>query len=143
MLRRNVRVALRSTPPEAVPPLSMASSDTVAVPPGLDGDGVKSRVPAGVTVGCDENREGALLVALNVTACVDSPVPALMLTAKPETVCAPASSLTETEVVARLKVGAWLTWTTCIVCTAEEQVLSPSQAWKPNVSAPSKPAVEL
>src|SRR5665213_1716078 len=74
--------ALVFWPPLAVPPLSIAVTDTVATPLELAA-GVKVSVPAGLMAGCTENRALLLLLTMNVTVCdASSGGPGLMFVRK-------------------------------------------------------------
>src|SRR6059036_1051142 len=90
----NVCGALVSTPPLAVPPLSLAVTVTVAAPLALGADRYVN-VPADDTLGCTAKRPLLLLVTMKVTICpaaTSSGGPARILVAQPVTVCVPASS---------------------------------------------------
>src|SRR5438309_1089272 len=86
-----VCAALVSTPPLAVPPLSLARTVTVAVPRALAARG-SAGLPFGETAGWEVNRALLLLVTRNETAWPDSSAgPAVMAVAQPEADCAPPS----------------------------------------------------
>src|SRR5579872_7263091 len=87
--------ALVSTPPFAVPPLSLSTMVMVAEPL-LFVAGVYVSVPVGLMDGPAENNPGLVLpVTWNVTVCADSSAgPVLIAVAQPLTVCAPEFSST-------------------------------------------------
>ena len=100
-------VALVSTPPSAVPPLSLMRTVRVAVPLALAA-GVKVRSPlAPLTAGAALNKAALLLLTISkLSVCADSQAaPALRAVAHPATVCAAASSSTVTS-APLLKLGA-------------------------------------
>src|SRR5438552_2997053 len=96
-----------STPPPAVPPLSLSRTLTVAVP--LESAaGVNDRTPVGEIAGWNPNRNSALLslLTMNCTVWLASPAPALMLAAH-GMYCVP-SPATDTFPLP-VKLGAWFT----------------------------------
>src|SRR3954471_23869891 len=113
----NVLVALVSTPPFAVPPLSVRWTLTSADPLALSA-GVKVRLPVvSSTEGWTENRAVLSLVAWNVSVCPDSSAgPVDIADARPGSDCAPASSSTVWSGDAgSVKLGASLTPVTVMV----------------------------
>src|SRR5947207_8659330 len=90
----NVCGADVSTPPFAVPPLSCATTVTVALPFAFAAD-VYVSVPLDETAGCTLNSALLLFVAVKVTVCLlSSGVAAEIAVAKLATLCGTASSLT-------------------------------------------------
>ena len=119
-----------STPPFAVPPLSLAVTVTVAEPL-ASAAGVKVSVPFELTAGCTENSELRLLVTVKLTVCPDSSAgPDEMPMAQPAKTCAPASSLT-VWFAPFVNYGASLTAVTVIVKVCGGEVSLPPFAVPP------------
>ena len=131
-----VCVALVSSPPLAVPPLSLRETETVAVPFAFAA-GVKVSTPVGETAGCTAKRALLSLETLNDTVWPDSLAgPALIDVAHPA-LYGPESSFTVTSPPER-KLGASFTALTVIVTVAAAEVLAPSLAVYVKLSVPLK-----
>ncbi len=90
----NVRDTLVSTPPLATPPLSFATTVTVATPFAFAAE-VNVSVPFEATAGCAEKSPALSLPTTNETVCDDSSAgPGVIALAQPATLCAPTSSST-------------------------------------------------
>ncbi|MPM87169.1 hypothetical protein SDC9_134263 [bioreactor metagenome] len=114
-----------SSPPLAVPPLSLNTTVTVVLPLALAA-GVKVKVPViGSMLGCVENNALLLLVTVKLKTCpASSAGPFDRSVAQFATVCAPASSFTVTFAPA-VKLGTSFTAVTVIVKVTVSAVLSP------------------
>src|SRR5947207_2767639 len=108
MLMVKLIVALVSTPPLRVPPLSCATTVMTALPKVLSA-GVKDRLPDGSSDGCTANRTGLLLLRMMKFSSwpVSFGAPGPMLVAH-AAVYAPESSRGLTTGPG-VKVGGWLT----------------------------------
>ncbi len=120
----NVCAGLVSTPPLAVPPLSVSLSVIVADPFAF-GAGVNVRAPLALTAGPAAKSAGfELPVRTNASVCpASSAGPALMPVAQLATDCAPASSSTVWS-GPLVKLGAWLTGLTVMPTVAAALELS-------------------
>ncbi len=107
--------ALVSTPPKAVPPLSCATTVTVAEPFAFVA-GVKVSVPLDAMAGCVRNSALLSFVTAKVTTWPDSFAgPGEMPVRKLAVVLAPESSSTVTLLALSVKLGAWFTGTMVMV----------------------------
>ena len=120
-----------STPPLAVPPLSISTRVIVAVPLAFAA-GVKVSTPVGDTAGPAANRPGLVSpVMLKTTVWPDSLAgPGEIAVAHGLIVCAPASSSTVTS-GPLVKLGAWLTWVTLMMKVCGAEVSTPPLAVPP------------
>ncbi len=132
----NVCVALVSSPPFAVPPLSLRKTETVADPFALVA-GVKVSTPVGETAGCTAKSALLSLETLKVTVWPDSLAGPALIEVAQAALCGPESSFTVT-LPPEAKLGASLTALIVIVTVAAAEVLAPSLAVYVKLSVPLK-----